>query len=67
MASGASTSPSNNNSLQSDERMPRGGEHLKDEVGRSYVHSSRVLTDQISQGSKSQVIIAGAAAGLIAR
>ena len=47
--------------------MSGGGEHLKDEVGLVSVSNSSVMAKLLRQGSKSQVFIAGATAGLVSR
>ncbi len=47
--------------------MSGGGEHLKDEVGSPSHMLARSLADNGSQGSKQQVVIAGAIAGLVSR
>ena len=48
--------------------MSGGGEHLKDEVAQIAPNPlARDGTDQRTQGTKEQVLIAGATAGLLSR
>lgn len=47
--------------------MSGGGEHLKDEVDFLGYCDTRKMADNVRQGSRLQVVTAGAVAGLVSR
>lgn len=47
--------------------MSGGGEHLKEEVDCSRPCKTRRMADNVRQGSRLQVVTAGAIAGLVSR